>query len=58
MQNNNNVSYFDSFGAEDIPKKIKAFINNNNNNKKHNNKYFQSISIYFDNVWIFLYWFY
>ena len=49
MQNNNNVSYFDSFGAEHIPKKIKAFINNNNNNnnnnKKHNNKYFQSTSI-------------
>ena len=23
-----NVTYFDSFGAENIPKKIKAFINN------------------------------
>ena len=47
VQNNNNVSYFDSFGAEHIPKKIKALINNNNNNnnKKHNNKYFQSTSI-------------
>ena len=30
---NNNVTYFDSFGAEHIPKEIKAFINNNNNNK-------------------------
>ena len=30
---NNNVIYFDSFGIEHIPKKIKAFINNSNNNK-------------------------
>ena len=29
--NNNNVTYFDSFGVEDIPKEIKAFINNNKN---------------------------
>ena len=27
---NNNVTYFDSFGVEHIPKEIKAFINNNN----------------------------
>ena len=27
---NNYVTYFDSFGAEYIPKKIKAFINNRN----------------------------
>ena len=27
----NNVTYFDSFGVEYIPKEIKAFINNNNN---------------------------
>ena len=26
--NNNDVTYFDSFGVEDIPKEIKAFINN------------------------------
>ena len=31
MQNNNNVTYFDSFGVEHIPKEIKAFINNNKN---------------------------
>ena len=28
---NNNVTYFDSFGVEHIPKEIKAFINNNKN---------------------------
>ena len=27
---NNDVTYFDSFGAEDIPKEIKAFISNKN----------------------------
>ena len=27
---NNDVSYFDSFGAEHIPKEIKIFINNKN----------------------------
>ena len=27
---NNNVTYFDSFGVEKIPKEIKAFINNKN----------------------------
>ena len=28
--NNNNVTYFDSFGVEHIPKEIKTFINNKN----------------------------
>ena len=28
--NNNNVTYFDSFGVEHIPKEIKAIINNKN----------------------------
>ena len=28
--NNNNVTYFDSFGIEHIPKEIKTFINNKN----------------------------
>ena len=28
--NNNDVSYFDSFGVEHIPKEIKTFINNKN----------------------------
>ena len=30
---NNNVTCFDSFGVEHIPKEIKAFINNNKNIK-------------------------
>ena len=34
---NNNDTYFDSFGVENIPKEIKAFINNNNNNNNNNN---------------------
>ena len=29
---NNDVTYFNSFGVEHLPKEIKAFINNNNNN--------------------------
>ena len=28
--NNNNITYFDSFGEEHIPKEIKAFIKNRN----------------------------
>ena len=28
--NNDNVTYFDSFGVEHIPKEIKTFINNKN----------------------------
>ena len=38
MVNNNNVTYFDSFGVEHTPKEIKAFINNNNNDDDDNNK--------------------
>ena len=30
QNNNNNVTYFNSFGVEHIPKEIKAFINNKN----------------------------
>ena len=30
---NNNVTYFDSFGVEHIPKEIKAFIDNKNINQ-------------------------
>ena len=30
VQNNNSVTYFDSFGVEHIPKEIRAFINNKN----------------------------
>ena len=33
--NAENVTYFDSFGVEQIPKKIKKFTGN----KKYNNKY-------------------
>ena len=38
VNSNNNVTYFDSFGVEPIPKEIKVFIinNNNNNNNKTN----------------------
>ena len=46
----NNVTYFDSFGVEHIPKEIKTFISNEN--IKTN---FQNTSIWFNNVWIFLY---
>ena len=30
VKNNNNVTYFDSFGVERIPKEIKKFISNKN----------------------------
>ena len=30
VNNNNNATYFDSFGVEHIPEEIKAFINNKN----------------------------
>ena len=30
LVNNNDVTYFDSFGVEHIPKEIKTFINNKN----------------------------
>ena len=29
--NNKTVTYFDSFGIENIPKEVKKFVNNNNN---------------------------
>ena len=35
---NINVTYFDSFGVEHIPKEMKAFIINNNNNNNNNIK--------------------
>ena len=34
--NNNNVIYFDSFGVEHIPKKIKAFNNRPSSSALHN----------------------
>ena len=36
VQNNNNVTYFDSFGVEHIPKEIKAFINRPSSSASHN----------------------
>ena len=30
VNNNNNITYFDSFGIEHIPKEIKTFIKNKN----------------------------
>ena len=38
---NNDITYFDSFGVEHIPKEIKIFISN----KNYKNKYFQNTSI-------------
>ena len=32
VNNSNNVTYFDSFGAEHVPEEIKAFIDNKNVN--------------------------
>ena len=50
--NNNDVTYFDSFGVEHIPKEIKAFINCPLSSASQNK------NILFDNVQIFLYWSY
>ena len=36
QNNNNNVVYFDCFGAEHIPKEIKAFINRTSSSALHN----------------------
>ena len=36
MQNNNSVTYFDSFGVEHVPKEIKAFINRTSSSALHN----------------------
>ena len=33
VNDNNNITYFDSFGVEHIPKEIKTFVNNNKNIK-------------------------
>ena len=49
--NGNNVTYFDSFRVEYIPKEVKKFVSN----KKHQNKYLQKSSKGFNNVWILLY---
>ena len=45
--NNNNATYFDSFGVEHIPKEIKTFVNHllSSASQNKNNKYFQNTSI-------------
>ena len=53
--NNNNATYFDSFGVEHIPKEIKTFIDRSLSIKTN------IFTIQFNNVQIFLYliyWFY
>ena len=45
---NDDVTYFDSFGVEHIPEEIKIFIGNKN----------IKTNIFIDNVWIFLNWIY
>ena len=52
--NDNNVTYFDSFGVEHIPIKIKKFSGNKNFIKS----IYKNTSIRFDNVWILLHWIY
>ena len=46
---NNEVTYFDSFGVEHVPKEIKRFIG-------HQNKHIQNTSIQLNNVWLLLHW--
>ena len=50
--NNNDGTYFDSFGVEHIPKEIKEFV------KNKNIKHFLTTSKQFSNVRILLYWIY
>ena len=38
--NNNNVTYFDSFGVENIPKEIEAFINRPSSSASQNKNCF------------------
>ena len=38
---NNNITYFDSFGAEHIPKEIKAFIKRTSHNKNIKTNFFR-----------------
>ena len=46
--NNDNIIYFDSFGVEHIPERIKKFI------EKNNDKYLWNTSIGFNNVWMII----
>ena len=47
--NGENVTYFDSFGVEHIPREIKKFIG-----KKYYKKYLQNTSLQFHNAIIFV----
>ena len=47
---NHEITYFDSFGVEHIPKEIEKFIDHKNI------KHIQNTSRQFNNVWILLYW--
>ena len=48
---NNEITYFDSFGAEHVLKEIKKFIGHKNIQAN-----IQNTSRQFSNVWILLYW--
>ena len=50
--NNNDRTYFDSFGVEHIPKEIKEFV------KNKNIKHFLSTSKQFSNARILFFWIY
>ena len=52
--NDNNVTYFDSFGVEHIPIEIKKFLGNKNITKS----IYKNTSIRFQKVWILLHWIY
>ena len=54
---NNDVTYFDSFGVEHIPKEIRTFIGNKN--IKTNIFRIQAYdSIMYGYFWYWIYWFY
>ena len=44
-----NVTYFDSFGVEYVPKEIKIFI-------ETLNKYLQNTTLWLNYVWLLLHW--
>ena len=50
--NSENVTYFDGFVVERITKEVRKFIRNENEYNLWNT------SIWFNNMWIFLYWIY
>ena len=52
--NSNNVTYFDRFEVEHIPKETKKI----HRKQKYNKNYLQNTSIRFNNVRILLYWVY